>query len=194
MPTKLLIRFNQPTNAMTTIPAMSMILAEAEEGRPRVYHGRTNTIEHHEFFARQFAIFSASRGDDFTGVINTGDVSDVRPVGMTISISGLRDWHYDLRRGDFNAVGGIDAVKRAVVAAGGTMDALERRAELSELPDFFQKYKEMKGDSFDGTMVRSFTFAIPVSCAHCGHFAGTCLKLAIVPHGGGIGSRQIGQG
>ena len=48
----------------------------------------------------------------------------------------------------------IKAVKRAVVAAGGTMDAPERRAELSELPDFFQKYKEMKGDSFDGTIFK----------------------------------------
>ena len=128
------------------IPTMSMILAEAEEGRPRVsrqWFGRTNTIEYHENKAEQFAIFSASRGDDFTGVVREGDVCH--------SVSLLK-WHQALRRGEYNAVGGIDAVKRAVVAAGGRMDALERRVELSELLDLLRKHKEMKGDSFDGTV------------------------------------------
>ena len=131
---------------------MSMILAEAEEGRPLGRNGQASTIEYHENKAEQFAIYFASKGDNCTGIIDVGDVGDVRPVGMTISISRLRSWHYDLRRGDFNDVGGIDAVKEAVVEAGGSMDAPERQVELSELPDLLQKYKEMKGALFDGTV------------------------------------------
>ena len=143
-----------------------MILAEAEEGRPRVsrqWFGRTNTIEYHDFFARQFAILSASKGDGFTGIINAKD-NDVRPGGIVVGISRLRSWHLDLRRGDFNAVGGIDAVKRAVVAAGGKMDAPRRRVELSELTDLLRQHKEMKGASFDGTIYQRDDFPGFESC------------------------------
>ena len=143
---------------------MSMILAEAEEGRPRISRqgfGRTNTIEYHDFFARQFAIFSASKGDDFDGIVRQGDVC---PGGMNIVAASLKHWHQALRKGEYNGIDGIDSVKRAVVAAGGTMDALERRVELSELPNFFQKYKEMKGDSFDGTVQAGDILPGFVSC------------------------------
>ena len=129
-----------------------MILAEAEEGRSRVsrqWLGRTDTIEYHENKAEQFAIFSASRGDDFDGIVRQGDVC---PSGMNIVAGSLNHWHQALRKGEYNGIDGIDSVKRAVVAAGGRMDALERRVELSELPNLLQKYKEMKGDSFDGTV------------------------------------------
>ena len=83
---------------------LSMMLdeaeAEAEEDHALPRYGRTNTIQYHETMAEQFAIFFATRGDNCTGIIDAGDVRDVRPVGMTISISWLRSWHFDLRRGD----------------------------------------------------------------------------------------------
>ena len=133
-----------------------MILAEAEEGRPRrrMRNGQANTIQYHETMAEQFAIFFATRGDNCTGIIGAGDVRDVRPVGMTISISTLRDWHYDLRRGDHDDIGGIGTVKEAVVAAGGSMDALRsnQRTDLTDLPGVLKQYKKMRGNEFDGTV------------------------------------------
>jgi len=127
--------------------------AEAETELPPALtrYGRTNTIEYHEGMARQFAILSASRGDSFTGVVN---VRDICPNGMTVATETLRSWHCALRRGDFDGVVGIVAVKEAVLAAGGTMDVPKRNntTELNDLPDVLLQYKEMKGDSFDGTV------------------------------------------
>ena len=60
-------------------------MAEAEEDHALPRYGRTNTIQYHETMAEQFAIFSASRGDGFTGIINAKD-NDDRPVGMTITL------------------------------------------------------------------------------------------------------------
>lgn len=132
---------------------MALVLKEAEESRPPGRgSGIAGKIEYHERMAGQFEIYADWKGDDFNGVVFNREET---PSHMKIAVPTLCDWHKELRRGTFDHVSGIGAVKETVVAAGGTMEPpkIQRaKLKLSDVPSLLQQYKDAKGDDFDGTV------------------------------------------
>ena len=109
----------------------------------------TETLAYHINMAGNFQVYAASRGEGFNGVVN---IDHQRPLQITVSLSNLRKWHYLLRGDEFDGIEGIATVKQAVVAAGGSMEPPKQYAELSDVPDLLQRYKDFRGDRFDGTI------------------------------------------